>query len=1150
MPEVFRIPARMDCGGGLDLVHPIDRMPKESFPYLSNIRVRQEGILESRPGYSLYSAMLDEPNSIRRLNDQTRVWAPDGYTSVGGGGTKLYVGPSTSYSPIDTGYSGNPLSLIPFRPDQSPETWMYVFDSLKQVKVRPDGVIRSIGVAPPPSAPDIEYGVPASVSASDGQVVTGWAAAGTAGSLGLTDRTNASSPTVANILYNGGNLGVYTGWCCINPNLGTPPQSFWVGNRMKVILNYGGSNQETVVVREVHPAISTTAIQAIQYDNSAPGMCSVVFTNYPVGLERNSLIELGVEIVRVLEVVYSPDGSMYSVRCFTDAPHIAGETVTGLMSWYCYTAITHAVNETITSSYVSVAQTTGVGALQNTGNVDVSQADGRPIDPANDYLHLSIFLQNPLNVSQVAILLSLDATPNFSFTAPGNSYIFTITGSDVSTNYAGDVWVELVLPISSAIRVGNDPTLTLANVSGVSVQLTTTGACSWGIDWMYLFGTYGPTVIPGSPTGLQYAVRYRDFSTGARSVPSPLTRYSLFPLRESVIITPQVTAQSGVDTDDIYRLGASITTAPLYVGATPNGTSFTDTLPDSSVLKVNQPIDTTTLQLWPLQDLPWSGTVEVVGTTVIWQSGTQFNTALVGATAILINGVVYLTQGQPLSNTMLELSTSAGYLASATFQIQSPTLAGQPLPFAFGPLEGPFAPLIFGLGDPRNGGTLYFTNFSDADSASDQNSIELSSPSSDLVSGTVWKGMCFAGTKDDLYCVRYSYLTTIGATNNNSFMWTHLDSPSGFWSRWSVCTCPLGVAYLGRDGIYIATDGASVNISDEKLYPMFQHDGAPAIPVVRGGVTVYPVDMTQPKYLRTSYCDECLRFSYVDTNGTFHTLRYEIYKKRWFLDTYADPVLLNYLVEATSNLPTDQEILQLAKDNGVMLSGGNTDNGTAIASIVLTPSLDGGDERVQKLYVDVMNQADGVGTVQFVLGYDNATSFSPALLFSPLGVLNQFLSSISTIGGLKVYPGLKVYRNICAKYTWTGGPSGPRLYAWEPSGYLQPYLLQKLTTQFLSLSFPGWKHMRRMYPALVSVAPSLFTVVTQDGRTFGPYTIPSTGGQYRILPQMLDQNLKDLAFQFQLDGQGSNVALFSDDFVVETKEWIEDTYIRLAVFKT
>jgi hypothetical protein len=373
------------------------------------------------------------------------------------------------------------------------------------------------------------------------------------------------------------------------------------------------------------------------------------------------------------------------------------------------------------------------------------------------------------------------------------------------------------------------------------------------------------------------------------------------------------------------------------------------------------------------------------------------------------------------------------------------------------------------------------------------------------------------------------------------------------------------VAFLGRDGIYVATDGQSVNITDEKLYPMFQHDGAPAIPVVRGGETIYPVDMTQPKYLRMSYCDECLRFSYVDTNGTFHTLRYEIYKKRWFLDTYADPVLLNYLVEATSNLPTDgilygwlalapgqldypygltQEILQLAKDNGVMLSGGNTDNGMAIASIVLTPSLDGGDERVQKLYVDVMNQADGVGTVQFVLGYDNATSFSPALLFSPLGVLNQFLSSISTIGGLKVY------RNICAKYTWTGGPSGPRLYAWEPSGYLQPYLLQKLTTQFLSLSFPGWKHMRRMYPALASTAPSLFTIVTQDGRTFGPYTIPSTGGQYRILPQMLDQNLKDLAFQFQLDGQGSNVALFSDDWVIETKEWNEDTYIRLAVLKT
>jgi hypothetical protein len=115
---------------------------------------------------------------------------------------------------------------------------------------------------------------------------------------------------------------------------------------------------------------------------------------------------------------------------------------------------------------------------------------------------------------------------------------------------------------------------------------------------------------------------------------------------------------------------------------------------------------------------------------------------------------------------------------------------------------------------------------------------------------------------------------------------------------------------------------------------------------------------------------------------------------------------------------------------------------------------------------------------------------------------------------------------------------------------LQPYLSTFFVTQYINLSFPGWKHMRRMYPALISNAPVLLTIQTQDGRVFGPYTIPSTGGQYRQLPQMLNRNIKDLAFAFQLDGQGTPFAIFMSDFVIEIKEWSEETFIKLAVLKS
>jgi hypothetical protein len=1139
----------MDCPGGLDLTHPIDRMPPGCFPYLLNARVLQEGRIDGRPGYSQLIAMADNPNSIRRLNDPSGAYAPAGHIYVGGGGANLYAGIESAYGVVDNGYSGHPLSLIPFRPDQSPEAWMYVYDQNKQAKVRPDGVVRAIGVAPPTTAPLIEYGVPASVGVSDGQSISGWSTAGISSTLSEADRTNSSAPVITSILYNSGT----TGWCCINPSVSDAYYP-WMGDRMEVILSGG---PETVLVRDVLPAIDSTAVAAIAYDSGSSGPCSVVLTNTPTGLARNSLIQVDSEVVRVLAVIESPTGVGYSLRCSTTGTHAAGATVTGLISWYTYTTLNHAAGESITSQYVFVsASALGATAINLTTSLDLSKStSGRPIDPANDYLHISLFIQDPENVTNVMLLLTLDSTPNFSYTNPGNSTIFTITQDQLTANgSSGDAWVEIIIPISSGVRSGTDLTLTLANVTGLSIQLTSTATCSWGFDWWYLFGTYGEVIQPNSPTGVVYQSRFRDSTTGAASIPGPQNRYELFPLREAVIITPAASSQAGVDTVDIYRFGGTVgtttsSTTSLYVGSVVNNlaapNSYTDTLPDQAVLETNQPPDLTLLQPWPTLAAPWTGVVTVIGTTVTLVSGTPFNMALLSNSAISINGQEYLTFGQPRSTTSLELTTDAGYQANVPYSLPSPTLAGQPLPFAFGPLEGPFAPVIFALGDPINGGFLYFSNFSNADAAGDQNYIEVSTPSSNLVSGAVWNGLCFAGSRDVLECIRYSYLTTIGASNSTTYQWNKVPTPSGIWSRWACCPCPLGVAYLGRDGIYIATDSGGVNISDEKLYPLFPHEGQPATTVSYGDSIILPVDMTRLDYLRLTYCDEELRFSYADVGGNFNTLIYEIYKKRWFINNYYNALNLHYLVELPESGPNQPEILQLdVAGKAIMMAGGNSDNGQPVNTLVLLPSADGGDERSQKLYVDAMTQTDGTGTMEVAVSYNNAQSFSPILNIIGTGGIQQSLLNLASLANLALY------RNVGAKFAWTGGPGGMRLYAWETSGFLQPYLSQFFVTQFISLSFPGWKSHRRMYPSLISNSPVLLTIQTQDGRTFGPYTLPSTSGQYRVLPQMLDPNIKDLAFAYQLDGQGQNFAIFPSDFVIEVKEWEEEQYIKLAVLKT
>jgi len=129
MPEVIRSPFRMNCLG-VNLSFPVDRLPEGYFPYLSNIRVVQEGRLDSRPGYTVFGTLAGASfHTIRRLNDTDSDYAPQEYIYVLGSGTNLVTGTESGLSVIDTGYSGDPLSLLTFRPENSPEAWMYVSHS-------------------------------------------------------------------------------------------------------------------------------------------------------------------------------------------------------------------------------------------------------------------------------------------------------------------------------------------------------------------------------------------------------------------------------------------------------------------------------------------------------------------------------------------------------------------------------------------------------------------------------------------------------------------------------------------------------------------------------------------------------------------------------------------------------------------------------------------------------------------------------------------------------------------------------------------------------------------------------------------------------------------------------------------------------------
>ena len=123
---------------GLDIVNPINRITSGMVALAQNVRAYIKGGITSRnlltaALYTLGAAV----HSIKRLNDSTSSsLLPSGYTIINGAGTVLSAwNTALGVDNIATGLSGNPVSIVPFRPNASVQPWAYVGDSAPQGQV-------------------------------------------------------------------------------------------------------------------------------------------------------------------------------------------------------------------------------------------------------------------------------------------------------------------------------------------------------------------------------------------------------------------------------------------------------------------------------------------------------------------------------------------------------------------------------------------------------------------------------------------------------------------------------------------------------------------------------------------------------------------------------------------------------------------------------------------------------------------------------------------------------------------------------------------------------------------------------------------------------------------------------------------------------
>lgn len=131
--------------GGLDLKRSLDTISPNKLAKMTNVVRNVEGNQTTRPGQtSIATTLSGEVHSLGRVN------APGGlFNRLAGIGPDIWGGMTGAFSLLETGFSGNPLSIVNAHPPLSNDTWAYIGDSLKMRKVRRSDLLDlPIGLAP------------------------------------------------------------------------------------------------------------------------------------------------------------------------------------------------------------------------------------------------------------------------------------------------------------------------------------------------------------------------------------------------------------------------------------------------------------------------------------------------------------------------------------------------------------------------------------------------------------------------------------------------------------------------------------------------------------------------------------------------------------------------------------------------------------------------------------------------------------------------------------------------------------------------------------------------------------------------------------------------------------------------------------------
>jgi hypothetical protein len=1083
---------------GMDLNRPIDALKPLHAAMLKNVRMYQTGRIEARPGESLYCTSGNGGHSIRRLNDPLT----STYTYIVGANTTLYYG-TTSVTSCDSGYSGDPLAMIPYRPEQSEHSWLYLGDSSRMRKVNVSGTVHQIAMPRPETPPLASLSAQAFKVIDNCDATTNWSVPA-GGSNAITVDTDVYiDTTISQIVYDSGT----TGWCSINP-----ASLADIGPGSLIIIDDGGGSEEEVSVQSVLQGSSTsTTIARIEYESGSTGYCSIVLTSSLQGITTGSLIydsTVSTDKYAIVEsIVPELTGTSFCIRLSTASTWADSDTIQLLDTVRCYTTLTHATTETITSPSLlatldTLTDSTGYAQKDlSSSPIDLSSIDSTHFTTIDDYIHISLYFPGSASfLTGLSGKLMLDVADDNTFLynywyAPFNYQTF-------GTPNSGMGWVEVFFRIGDFIH-GGSSTLTLGatdiinalkNVYHIRLSVTST-VTSFNIRFnsISLVGGGGPDTGIGDPYIYRY--RARCTATGAVSDWSPATRNGMDARRQpiSVVAPAQYTLATEADVLDIQRWGGTLPEW-RYIGTVDNSASpvtFTDNFPDDVVASmpsesaVNQ-------QPWPILGHKLTGTANLICGYLIQLNSLLPYTLVPGSEIHIGNGTYTVRRTVSInygtSVTDLELDQSAGAPATLTWTMPEPIYSGVPLPCLWGPVDE----TLFACGDLYNPQRLYFT-IPNTESSVQTNYIDITSPSEPLQNGVVHNGRCYVWSTERMFQI---------VPSNNENIWTYAEIPSsvGLFHRWAISglqgqTGPV-IVYEGRNGIF-GTDGATpTSMTADTLSPLFPHDGQPGFDVN----TIPAPDYTKPSTdFRISYYDDCYYYDYRSASS-FGTLIYvtNLMEGRggWFFDTYWYSPSVHYGIEGSGA----HGILMLADNRIYQLTGycdGSSTNN--ISGYIRTGARNQGDSRLLKLYGDIAVDCltNGV-SVTATPYFDN---------FTVTGTPTTLNTSTRDIVPLNVASAWESYSNIGLDLTWSSATARPYFYLWEPRWHEEGAPIEALSWENCETAFEGegFMYTGDMYLTYISTSTISLTF-TIDNTAYPAIVFPSTNGlvskTYTRLPVM------------------------------------------------